>query len=477
MIRCINEEEETLYASNCEEVLTRKLSREKKLFCPNCKINVTFKKGKVKSAHFAHRDSDCVVNHSEPETNSHIKGKEILYSWVKENYPTAFVEYEYPIAETGQIADVYVKHNEGELKDVKWAFEFQHSKLSSTDWETRHNLYESAHIQDFWILDKAKFMKFSTAQGITDARLRKDLESTIFSKTGVCYFLDLESKAMTIDFKFISSWESRVVDRIERKTEYIYHHPIQHSAHINKVRIRMNEEFKHGVLVFDAVEEQMEPTLSSILAGLRRKLEEKLKQELKEQAFKKKAYAETIYNTNEVEIIWSFMQRNKELIKDDIRGLSEPEFFQKYNDYITKVFANLTELKALEQSNELLKKLLRKLVYSSDIDKISFIDSQGKKSLEDYLKNKHEDKVAIVDYAYKTHGEVLEKLVPYNPKYIYDELSKIRYFLTTWEERPTAVDYAIEYRECKSKDEVDGYIEQILKKIINRDPFEGIDFS
>ncbi|MDC7770353.1 competence protein CoiA family protein [Priestia megaterium] len=475
MIRCINEEKETLYASNCEESLTRKLSKEKKLYCPNCMINVIFKKGKVMSAHFAHRDSDCVVNHSEPETNSHIKGKEILYDWIKEKYPTAFVEYEYPISETGQIADVYVKHTEGEMKDIRWAFEFQHSPLSSADWETRHNLYESAGIQDFWILDKARFMKFSTAQGITDARLRKDLESTIFSKVGVCYFLDLESKVMTIDFKFITSWDTKIVKGIERKTEYTYHHPIQHSFHIDGVRMRMNDEFKHGVLVFDKVEEQMEPTLSSILSSLRHKLEEKLEQQLQDQAKKKKTYAETNYESQDADIIWDFMKRNKEHIKDDVRNLSETNFFKKYSNYIDTAISNNKELDLLEKSDDLVQKSLRGFISFTDVNKMTFLNKQSDKSLEEYLKLEYKDKIALIEYVYNTHRKVLDKLASSNQRHIKSKLETINSWLITYEKNPTAIDYAIRYRRCENIEEIDKYVEQIREEIIDYDPFVDFD--
>lgn len=45
-------------------------------------------------------------------------------------------------------------------------------------------------------------MKFSSAKGATDARLRKDLEKTIYDETGLCYFLDLDTSDLTIDFDF-----------------------------------------------------------------------------------------------------------------------------------------------------------------------------------------------------------------------------------------------------------------------------------
>ena len=79
--------------------------------------------------------------------------------------------------------------------------------------ESRHSLYKYAGIQDFWILDKAKYLKFSTAQGHTDARKRNDLEKKIYNEVGLCYFLDLDKEELTIDFNFIIHSESNVYNR------------------------------------------------------------------------------------------------------------------------------------------------------------------------------------------------------------------------------------------------------------------------
>lgn len=51
--------------------------------------------------------------------------------WLKALFPTAFIEYEVLIPETGQIVDIYVKHEDGKLAGLVWAFKFQHSKITS----------------------------------------------------------------------------------------------------------------------------------------------------------------------------------------------------------------------------------------------------------------------------------------------------------------------------------------------------------
>lgn len=422
-------------------------------------------------AHFAHHASDCVVTNYEPETDSHIKGKQILYDWLSKKYPSAKVEFEVYIQQTKQIADVFVTHTEEEMAGLMWAFEFQHSPLSSTDWEKRHTLYQSEGIQDFWILDKAKYMKFSTAQGITDARLRKDLEKTIFNETGLCYFLDLETFELTIDFAFTSSTERRMINRMEVKTEYIYHSPIIHSSHLDNIRIRTNEKFKHSVLIYDEIESKMNDRLTWILQSLIKKQELQLKKELNERAREKKQYAESKYEKEKADIIWRFMKDNREALTDDIRYLSENDFFQKNNQLIEKLLQNLQGFKLLKDSDELIKKLLIKITFESDLYKIPFLSEQKSYSLEEYLIIKNQEKVSLVEYVYETYKEVLEKIASMNPRYINEELGKINSSLTSWANNPTAIDYAIQYHRLKTKDEINEGIEQIKEKIINHNPF------
>lgn len=475
LLRCITDEKETLYASNCEEKSIRQLSRGKKLQCPNCHNNVIYKNGKVMSAHFAHKSSECVVTNYEPETTSHIKGKEILFNWLNEKYPGAEVQYEVYIPETKQIADILVVHKEEELEGVRWAFEFQHSPLLSKDWEKRHNLYEAAGIQDFWILDKAKFMKFSQAEGITDARLRKDLEKTIYNETGLCYFLDLSTSELTIDFEFTETYKRQVINRKEIKTKYIYHSPIQHSIHIDQIKVRINKEFKQGVLIYNEIEEQINQRLRWILRTLREKQKEKLEKELKEAAIKKIAFIKNEYGEEQAEIVSKFMKENKEKMAEDIRNMQEHEFLQKYYKYIKQLLDNLEEFKQIEEGKDLVKRLIGRISNSSNFYNLSFLTEQGSKSLEEYLIYINKEKVALVEYVYNEYKEVLEEIASMSPKFVNKELGKIKFSLEVWESNePSAIDYAIQYRGLKNNEEIDEYIEKIKAKIINHNWFDGI---
>lgn len=473
LLRCITIDEETIIASNCDKDAVKGLSKEKKIFCPNCKNSVIFKPGNVYRSHFAHSNSDCVVTNYEPETGSHLKGKQILYEWLKSKYPNADVEYEVYIHETGQIADVFVEHTDDGMEGLQWAFEFQHSPLGSTEWERRHELYKSAGIQDFWILDQAKFLKFSQAKDITDARIRSDLEKAIYNKTGLCYFLDLDSRGMTIDFKFIKSHHSKIVRGVKRQNEYTYHNPIQHKTHIDRVQVRMNEKFKHGVLVYSEIEGQMKDRLSWVVATLEMEQEKKEKQELREKAEEKWLFTKGRYGEEQTEVIWRFIKANKPEFKDDIRHLSEKEFFDKYAAIFEKLQLNIQELNTLKESGDLLEKIIGNLIYESNLFSFELISEQESLSLKEYLNTVHHEKVDVALYVYDTYKGDLEKLADRRFDLIKKKLAKINPLVTPATNEPTAIDYVIRCARLETREAADEHMKQVKKQIIDYNPFNG----
>lgn len=477
MLRCLTVDKETLIASTCDKEDVKKLSNEKKLICPNCQSTVIFKPGKVMRPHFAHYESECVITNYEPETASHLKGKQVLYEWLKMKFPAADVEYEVYIPETNQIADIFVEHAEEGMEGLRWAFEFQHSRLSSTDWESRHNLYKSAGIQAFWILDKAKYLKFSSAKGHTDARKRNELEKKIYDEVGLCYFLDLDIEELTIDFNFVYEAETNIFNRKKVTTHYTYHRPEEHSAPLNKIRFRMNEEFKYNVLLIDEIENQMNDRLIWIVKKLKRQKELLLEEELQKRIPEKKSFAKNIYNEDEAQIACRFIEENERHFAEDIRNLSDGEFYEVHKSLIDKVILNVQTFRALEKSQELKHKLIVSVNYSWDLYKISFINNLRSLSLEDYLALKEKDKIQLVEYAYNKYKDIFDKLKVRHRELTNNNLKKIKWFLAPDEKNPSAVDYALVYRRCSTKEEIDEYVNQIVEKIINYNPFANMNME
>ncbi|CAH0309154.1 Competence protein CoiA [Peribacillus sp. Bi96] len=471
MLRCITSNEDTLIASNCNVDTTKILSTKKALLCPNCKSTVIYKPGKVKRPHFAHHNSECVTDYHEPETDSHVKGKEILYKLLKSRFPRAEIEYEVYIPETKQIADVFIKHTHGNFKGLRWAIEFQHSQLSLTDWESRHNLYNTAGIQAFWILDKTTYLKFSRAKDHTDARKRNELEKKLYGEVGLCYFLDIEKEELTIDFNFETVTENNVFNRKRVTTNYTYHRPKEHAAPINKIRFRMNDEFKYSVMLFDEIEDKMNDRLIWIIKKLKREHEVLLEEELQLRIPEKKGFANTIYQDGEAHIARRFIQDNERDIAEDIRDLSDKDFFEKYKGLIDKLILNIHTFNALKKSQQLKHKIIVDLNHSWDMYKISFLVAQATNSLEEYLTMKTQDKISLVEYAYNTYKDVFEKLASRHTELTNIALKKIKWFLVPYNKNPNAIDYALVYRHCKTTKEIDEYLHQIDERIIKYNPF------
>jgi competence protein CoiA len=471
LLRCITEESKPLIATTCEPESTRALSRSHKLFCPNCMGLVQYNKGRVKSSYFSHVNLECEYIGSEPETPSHMKGKELLFGWLKSNFPTAYVEYEVHLPETGQIVDVYVRHNDGNYAGLVWAFEFQHSNISSTAWKERHELYRSAGIQDFWFLDKAKFMKFSSAKGADGARLRKDLEKTIFNETGLCYFLDLENAELTIDFNFSTQTSYVNIGRSKRvEQSLIYHDPEKHSAHLNKIKIRINQEFRFCVMVSNDFEKHMEQRLSFIVEHLRQAEADRIRQLLNERARDLIKFARESYGDGFANTFREIIPESKEELHDDVLNLDNSAFFAKYKSIVETSLSNLNEYASLKESTELVPRYLFKLANLTSFKMVKCLQEQGSLSLVDYLLAKYRDKISLVQYVYDKHKSVLDFLPTRRKDWINEKLGEISWELKTYAKEPDVIDYAIEYGDLKSIEEVENYIQQVDEKIVNYKP-------
>lgn len=465
---------ETLIASNYDRERLKNLSRRKTILCPRCKSNVVFKAGKVKAPHFAHSNSDCVITNYEPETYAHLKGKQVLYEWLRQRYPSAEVEYEVFIPETNQIADVFIEHYEGDEKGLRWAFEFQHSPLSSSNWEARHELYKAVDIQDFWVLDATKYLKFSKAQDHEDARRRNELEKKIFSKTGLCYFLDLDTLDLTIDFNFIQSTDTKTIKGKRIRTSYTYHSPLDHSMLLDSTEFKLNAEFKHAVLIHPKLEKQMKEPLSHVLAILKKNRRIKEEKELQERTEEKLFFLKKVCDDEQKDNITRFFKSNEEILKHDILSLSKEEFFAKYVSFLMKIKENLKEYSSFQENDNLIEKLLKRLVYSSDLYSLNFLNKQEEKTLKTYLSDENAEKIKVVTYVYKKYLEDLEKLSNFTFKMIKSDLEKISYRLTPWESNPTALDFAIEYKCVETTEEADAYMQKIKVEIIDYDPLDGL---
>lgn len=188
----------------------KKWSEENRLICPDCKKSYEYCHGEVVSPYFRHKEKskECDAIYSEPETEEHIKGKQILYKWLiglQDKGVVSDVKLESYIAETRQRPDLFFVSN-----GKRFVMEFQCSPIA-TEYIERHRLYQLAGVHDIWILGTDKYIKKSETK--TSFR-----EKAIEKHTN----LYLDSKYNTFIFSNIDQLDIKNNYRIKSVCNYYY---------------------------------------------------------------------------------------------------------------------------------------------------------------------------------------------------------------------------------------------------------------
>lgn len=132
----------------------KKWSKKKILLCPVCGKPYEYCHGRVIPPYFRHMDkSECEDKYSEPETLEHIQGKRELYEWIKKQPGITDVILEGWLPETHQRPDIMFKYN-----GKQCVIEYQCSPIS-TEYYERHELYQAAGINDYWICGTQKYFQ------------------------------------------------------------------------------------------------------------------------------------------------------------------------------------------------------------------------------------------------------------------------------------------------------------------------------
>lgn len=123
----------------------KELRKNRQFYCPACKASVQLKLGTVKLWHFAHQaHTSCNVK-GESESLYHLKGKKILYQWLKSQQVEVALECYLPIIR--QRPDLLFRYNE-----TLYAIEYQCSPIESNLLEKRTQGYNQIGIIPIWIL-------------------------------------------------------------------------------------------------------------------------------------------------------------------------------------------------------------------------------------------------------------------------------------------------------------------------------------
>lgn len=130
----------------------REWSNRGLLKCPICGAKMIYNHGEFKIPHFKHeKNYDCPDIYSEGITEEHIKGIELLYSWLQQQEGVTNIELEKWIPDTKQRPDIYFEYG-GE----PYVIEFQCSPIA-TKFLERRELYGLNEINDIWILGCEKY--------------------------------------------------------------------------------------------------------------------------------------------------------------------------------------------------------------------------------------------------------------------------------------------------------------------------------
>jgi len=216
MFVAINSNGEKQFAFHKDKERLYSLAKAKELYCPHCQKNVFFRGGTKKIHHFYHeRHVECSFV-GEPETQEHLGGRRVIYNWIKEKYPNAYVALEERITKTNQIADVYADFGNGH----KFAFEIQCAEQTAEKWLERRKLYAIAGIKDIWLFG-ANYYKEITAKDIEDDEIVMRLkypQQLVNQKERSVYFIDVENNLVKHIGKFFGiryKTETRFVVKLQ----------------------------------------------------------------------------------------------------------------------------------------------------------------------------------------------------------------------------------------------------------------------
>lgn len=118
--------------------------RTQPLICPGCRARVYLKSGNKNVTHFAHyANSDC-QQFSEGESQRHLLGKQLLYSWIKSQ--NIKVELEAWLPEMKQRPDLLL-----EIDHRRIALEYQCSPIPYKKLKERTQGYQNHGYEIYWI--------------------------------------------------------------------------------------------------------------------------------------------------------------------------------------------------------------------------------------------------------------------------------------------------------------------------------------
>jgi len=146
LVAYTDQNEPFILNSGISQTTLQQLRKAKKFYCPQCKQQLLFKIGSLKIPHFAHvSKNDCENLFSDRESETHLKGKEQLYSFFSDLGLNP--QLEPYLTNIQQRPDILLEDSTQEPV----AIEFQCSPISSESLVSRNNGYKFEKISPIWI--------------------------------------------------------------------------------------------------------------------------------------------------------------------------------------------------------------------------------------------------------------------------------------------------------------------------------------
>ncbi|WP_227936846.1 competence protein CoiA [Alkalihalobacillus deserti] len=131
----------------------KELRKKRQFYCPACRATVQLKLGTARLWHFAHQPHVACVESSENESLYHLKGKKLLYQWLKSQQVEVALECYLPIIR--QRPDLLFRFNH-----TLYALEYQCSPIETTLLEKRTQGYNQIGIIPIWILGGNRLKRY-----------------------------------------------------------------------------------------------------------------------------------------------------------------------------------------------------------------------------------------------------------------------------------------------------------------------------
>lgn len=185
LIACTEQSQKFISYEYSREAL-QQYRQQIKFYCPQCHQPVRLKIGTIYMPHFAHVSNEaCDQLFSEGESVTHLKGKILLFEWLKGRGHT--IELEPYLSKLAQRPDLLLQK-----RDKFTAIEFQCSAIPHEKWRERTDGYQKENIDVVWLFQTPP--KKSASAGIQKISISPLMQQVMrYPQQGLPYLMTFDA--------------------------------------------------------------------------------------------------------------------------------------------------------------------------------------------------------------------------------------------------------------------------------------------